>query len=108
MVEVTSNVDYIITLPDWIIKETQPDTRAPQETVTKQYLFKIESNKGAKRMGEIVFADSDEMSDLAPTVINVVQKGLDVYEPVAPEEGNDIQLFPNSAVEIMMQLSIMI
>lgn len=97
LVEVTSNVDYIITLPDWIIKETQPDTRAPQETVTKQYLFKIESNKGAKRMGEIVFADSDEMSDLEPTVINVVQKGLDVYEPVAPEEGNDIQLFPNSA-----------
>ena len=76
LVEVTSNVDYIITLPDWIIKETQPDTRAPQETVTKQYLFKIESNKGAKRMGEIVFADSDEMSDLEPTVINVVQKGL--------------------------------
>ena len=27
LVEVTSNVDYIITLPDWIIKETQPDTR---------------------------------------------------------------------------------
>ncbi len=67
-------------------------------------------------MGEIVFADSDEMSDLEPTVINVVQKGLDVYEPVAPEEGNDIQLFPQQCgkvmvvcpVEIMMQLSIMI
>ena len=48
-------------------------------------------------MGEIVFADSDELSDFEPTGINVVQKGLDVYEPVAPEEGYDIQLFPNSA-----------
>lgn len=97
LVEVTSNVNYIITKPDWIIEETQPGTRTPQETVTKQYLFKIGSNKGAKRMGKIVFADSVEMSELEPTIIYVVQKGLDVYEPVAPEEDNDIQLFPTSA-----------
>lgn len=96
-VEVTANVDYVITLPDWIIQEEHPDTRAPQEIVTKQYLFTIKSNKGAKRMGEIMFADSDEKSELEPVIINVVQKGLDAYEPVAPEEGNDIQLFPNSA-----------
>lgn len=96
-VEVTSNVNYTITPPEWITYEEKPQTRAPQETVTKQYLFTIASNTSAKRMGEIVFADSDEKSELEPTIIHVVQKGLDNYDPTAPEEGNDIQVFPVSA-----------
>lgn len=97
MVEVTSNVNYVITSSEWITEEVQPGSRAPQETVTKQHFFKIEGNKGDRRIGEIVFADSDEMSELEPTVINVIQKGVDTYEPIAPQEGNDIQVFPNSA-----------
>lgn len=66
-------------------------------------------------MGEIVFADSDEMSDLEPTVINVVQKDWMFTNLLHLKRATIFNCFPTvrkvmvvCPVEIMMQLSIMI
>lgn len=94
-VDITANVAYVFEMDDWI-KEL-PAARAASESVTTTHHFMVQGNKGTKRTGRILIKDVDEESDVEPTYITIVQRGLDTYDPEAPKEGEDIKLVPSSA-----------
>ena len=83
-VEVTTNVEYSITIPDnvsWL--SVAPESRNSHPVVTKVSTFKVSSNTlDNQRNTSISFKDNDEGSDLEPVELTVIQMGVGQYEPV--------------------------
>lgn len=78
-IDVTSNVEYTITLPEWI-KEV-PKVRAP-ETATNTCRFMVDQNDGVEgRTDTIVFTQKDIEGEKAKVEKVVVKQGGNILPP---------------------------
>lgn len=95
--KVTSNIPYKINLEgcDWVVEK--PQTRSEShEPVDTEHLFSVKANKGERRSIVIPVADAEAGSEIEGANLTIMQNGLGNYNPSAPDEGEDIQIFAES------------
>ena len=99
-VDITANIDYDLDMADfsWIEHVPVATSRGAHDAVTKTCKFTVRANNKERRIGTITVKDKEEVSDIEPAIISVIQKGLESYIPGAPEIGEDILLTASSVI----------
>lgn len=97
-VDVTANIDYDFDMAgcSWIERVPVVKSRGAHDAITKTCKFTVSANDKERRIGTIIVKDTEEVSEIEPAIISIIQKGLESYVPGAPEIGEDILLTASS------------